>query len=474
MKNRLIALVRQNKLIFLLVIFAAYLRFSNLSPWLEDWDSVQLALGLHHYSVTDHQPHPPGYPIYIILGRLFNVFTQNDVRALTSLSALLGSLSIIPLYLLTKNMFDKKTAVLSSLIFIVTPVHWVFSERAFTDIPGLFFLLAFGYFIYSSRGNPKKLLLSSLFAGLILGVRFNEIPVVLGLITLVTLIYGNIRFFLLSISAFLIGVALWLVPLVFITEPSKFITSFSSLADYVVKHDVFLGGSFSFNTLLKYKFEQLIYLFDLSYTKGFLILSLFSFIWVTLKFKLREEFKIQFLLTWIMSYGAILLLVYNLEIQRHLLPLLPPLAILAALLFVQVVKNKAALVIAFSLLWVGVFSQGLQQVIRLNSEVPPTIQPVSYVKQNFNPSDTVVIASFTYRQFQYYAPEFNTYNSGKTSLLDIKADQKVIIDYPGLTNKILEPDKFEIKEVKEFKGDKEIFPKISQITLYILEHKDER
>src|SRR5215217_8539075 len=41
-----------------------------LSPALEDIDSINFALGLHHFDPALHQPHPPGYPVYIALGRL--------------------------------------------------------------------------------------------------------------------------------------------------------------------------------------------------------------------------------------------------------------------------------------------------------------------------------------------------------------------------------------------------------------------
>src|SRR6187399_2379781 len=41
-----------------------------LSPALEDIDSINFALGLHHYDPALHQPHPPGYPVFIAAGRL--------------------------------------------------------------------------------------------------------------------------------------------------------------------------------------------------------------------------------------------------------------------------------------------------------------------------------------------------------------------------------------------------------------------
>jgi hypothetical protein len=54
-----------------LIIAAIYLvaHLAFLAPSLEDIDSINFALGLRHYDVAQHQPHPPGYPVYIALGK---------------------------------------------------------------------------------------------------------------------------------------------------------------------------------------------------------------------------------------------------------------------------------------------------------------------------------------------------------------------------------------------------------------------
>ena len=53
----------------LAVLFlAGHLPF--LSPGLEDIDSLNFALGLRDFDPTRHQPHPPGYPLFIALGKL--------------------------------------------------------------------------------------------------------------------------------------------------------------------------------------------------------------------------------------------------------------------------------------------------------------------------------------------------------------------------------------------------------------------
>src|SRR5687767_2337111 len=47
--------------------FAAHL--PSLAPSLEDIDSINYALGLRDFDPARHQPHPPGSPVYIVLGR---------------------------------------------------------------------------------------------------------------------------------------------------------------------------------------------------------------------------------------------------------------------------------------------------------------------------------------------------------------------------------------------------------------------
>ena len=42
----------------------------SLPPTLEDIDSVNFALGVQDFDVARHQPHPPGYPVYIGLAKV--------------------------------------------------------------------------------------------------------------------------------------------------------------------------------------------------------------------------------------------------------------------------------------------------------------------------------------------------------------------------------------------------------------------
>jgi hypothetical protein len=57
--------------LFLLVIVT---RVPFKSDLLYSMDSVNFALALDQYSIPVHQPHPPGYFLYVMLGRLLRPF----------------------------------------------------------------------------------------------------------------------------------------------------------------------------------------------------------------------------------------------------------------------------------------------------------------------------------------------------------------------------------------------------------------
>src|SRR5580765_3116540 len=65
------------------VIAAVYLvaHLPFLAPSLEDIDSMNFALGLRHFDPAQHQPHPPGYPVYMVLGHISLPITERLTAA---------------------------------------------------------------------------------------------------------------------------------------------------------------------------------------------------------------------------------------------------------------------------------------------------------------------------------------------------------------------------------------------------------
>src|SRR5437762_34484 len=66
----------------LLAVATVLLRLPFLTPRLAHWDAVNYALGLHQFNVAAHQPHPPGSPYFIVLGRAALGLTGDDNAAL--------------------------------------------------------------------------------------------------------------------------------------------------------------------------------------------------------------------------------------------------------------------------------------------------------------------------------------------------------------------------------------------------------
>ena len=54
---------------------------------LHNWDAVQFALALHEYDVVKHQPHPPGYILYVALGRVVHAWIGDAAARLRYLLA---------------------------------------------------------------------------------------------------------------------------------------------------------------------------------------------------------------------------------------------------------------------------------------------------------------------------------------------------------------------------------------------------
>ena len=74
------------------VIYLA-LHIPFLAPSLEDIDSINFALGLREFNPALHQPHPPGYPVYMVMGHVSLAIVER-VSSMTRVSAEAWSLAV--------------------------------------------------------------------------------------------------------------------------------------------------------------------------------------------------------------------------------------------------------------------------------------------------------------------------------------------------------------------------------------------
>jgi hypothetical protein len=93
---------------------------------LVNWDSVQYALGMGHFDVVKHQPHPPGSILYVALARLLLFLAHDANAALVWISVVAGAAGNALCYVVGDRIFGRRIAVLATALFAVSPLAWFY------------------------------------------------------------------------------------------------------------------------------------------------------------------------------------------------------------------------------------------------------------------------------------------------------------------------------------------------------------
>ena len=213
--------------LFLLAHLAA------LPPALDDIDAINFALGVRDFDVAQHQPHPPGYPLFIALGKLSTPLLRAagvaspEVRGLAVWSALAGTGLLLLVFTLWRTLDPHPLRpALAAVIAAASPLFWFTSLRPLSDVSGLCVAVAALVFIAralpagsSSAREPatRALLAGGFLAGLAIGFRSQTVVLTAPLLATVLLVPWlgiPMRVRLGSLAAAGAGVAAWAIPLV--------------------------------------------------------------------------------------------------------------------------------------------------------------------------------------------------------------------------------------------------------------------
>jgi 4-amino-4-deoxy-L-arabinose transferase-like glycosyltransferase len=120
----------------LAVVFLAF-HLPYFPQSLEDLDSVNFALGVRDYDVGQHQPHPPGYPFYVLIAKGLRVFTGSELSALSLLSMLAGAIGVVAMAALARRVIGAEPALWAALMAMTSPLYWFTAARPLSDMAGL-------------------------------------------------------------------------------------------------------------------------------------------------------------------------------------------------------------------------------------------------------------------------------------------------------------------------------------------------
>nr|WP_243687854.1 glycosyltransferase family 39 protein [Methanobacterium formicicum] len=116
--------------VLLLLVLVVATRLPLAGKFLYEWDSANFALALERYDILLHQPQPPGYILFVGVGKVFNQIFPDANTTLVFMSIMFSILTVILVYFLGKDLFSKKVAIIGSILLIFSPIFWFYGEIA--------------------------------------------------------------------------------------------------------------------------------------------------------------------------------------------------------------------------------------------------------------------------------------------------------------------------------------------------------
>ena len=307
-------------------------RWPYRARMLYNWDAVQFALALREFDVAKHQPHPPGYLLYVLLGRLLNAWLGDPTLAYVGLAMLFSAATTFVVFWLAKRLYDRLTATASAALLAVSPLFWFYGSVGLTYAGEAFGASLVAWYAYGAlKGNPRALYLGALTLGLMGGMR-QSVLVLLFPLWLGCALLG-VRSLPRLIAAGLVVVASvlsWLLPMVWLTGGvAAYARASAGLYGSVVLSTSVLGGS------LEITLAQARYLAEsVMVGLGPLVLA-----FLALPFYARRRgwgYREWFLLAWIFPPAAFYTLVHFGQ-AGYVLTFLPALVVLLSRALVDTV-----------------------------------------------------------------------------------------------------------------------------------------
>ena len=186
-------------ILFLILGIALFLRLFGINhgyPFVFHPDEatiIRSALGIRFDINPGHFDWPHlyiylNYFLYMVFAKVRNILPPNMFPLLWNdswifypltriLTAVLGALTIFPIYLSARTLFNKKIGIYSAMAFSILPFHVWQSHYALTDVPMVFFLSWGLYFaskiLRTKNASIKNYVFAGVFIGLSASTKYN-------------------------------------------------------------------------------------------------------------------------------------------------------------------------------------------------------------------------------------------------------------------------------------------------------------
>ncbi|MGI9149519.1 MAG: glycosyltransferase family 39 protein [Chloroflexota bacterium] len=420
-----------------LVIATVLTRLPFMTQTLYAFDSANYALAVStFYNVAFHQPHPPGYPLYVFFGRAIDLVVHDANRSLVLEGVLWSALATACTIGLGRALFGRTVGLLAGLLLVCTVGFWGYGEVAYpyVALAGETATLAFLAHAVIT-GRARLILVLGLAWGISAGVRWDAAVfcVPLGIWAMWT-VNWRLRLACLGLAAAVVGA--WAVPMIVLSGGwdvyrqalATYLQVWSPQSAYVIG-DFASGGetqaSYNLNFLVNYLRQML----------GIgLVLVLYLLGRRFGPARLASDYRSRFLGIWVVPPIGVYVFAHLGE-PGYVLSLAPAASMLIALAIADLRDEITQLtsilrgrglrwlptpsrvgLVAAGLLSLAIIGWNVQAFARgvgpgrlpdLRAHDATTGAQVQFVRQQ-PPATTLVLSHDIFRQLQFYVPEYRS------------------------------------------------------------------
>lgn len=404
--------------------FALY--FFTRSPGLDEWDSVQFAMGINDFDLWRHRPHPPGYPLFIFLGWAgHTLFHWSPEFSLHVVSCLGGALFVSAWFLITRIQFNAVFAWIMASTLAITPIVWMTTTKVLSDslAAGLLSVELLCGLGYLRSGKTRDLIFTAISGAAAAGARPQIIPVAI-IILLIALWQRrpSWKTWLAGLGTLIFGCWLWLLPMSYLqwklrpdlawwqVYPALIYKQWQWRLDKPV---AYIGaGGWNLSSLRQRFVDHIVAWFEIGF--GFSQSTTARSIGIVLilaglaAYFFRRERGAQFwrIHIWWAVLSVLLVFCFLPWDQRYYLSIFPLLLILFAAALFRLPQPWRWLVLGWPLLFLWI---SLPLAIANHSDEAPPVQMIRYLQMLHSPAERgniLLVLRWNGRHAQWYGADF--------------------------------------------------------------------
>lgn len=225
--------MRDTRRIVEVLAAAAVLLFFILTAPRTPWESDEMlfASAVQHVDLALNHPHAPGYPLFILLGKLVHLVVENPWRALLIVNILAAAIGFFLLTRLLRRLLgDIDLALCGAFLFTLSASMVVNAPLALSDGVSLMFLIG----AFAALAAEQEVL-AAVLASAAIGCRPQ---LVIPLLPAMLIAFVRMRRRVAAVAAFAVASLVWFLPLVYAAGGfAELIAYEQRQASYAAVHD---------------------------------------------------------------------------------------------------------------------------------------------------------------------------------------------------------------------------------------------